>query len=137
MAPSNESSSRADWALEGLRDYERREPQTPDRSWIERVPALSRYRILGILGEGAGSIVYRAQDPDLGRDVALKVPREPLTGLSDEVRERLRREGQVTAGLSHPNVVALYDVGDTGDRIYLVMELVDGQPLSHMMGRSS
>ena len=77
---------------------------------------LGPYEILGPLGAGGMGEVYRARDPRLGREVAIKVSAEKFN-------ERFAREARVVASLNHPNICALYDVGPN----YLVMELVEGQ----------
>jgi len=64
--------------------------------------------------------------------VALKVQR-PGVGRSEIGRQRFRREAQTLAGLAHPNVVMIHDAGEAGGQLYLVMELVDGRPLSDLM----
>ncbi len=95
-------------------------------------PALSRFEMLGTLGEGATAVVHRARDRVLGREVAVKVLRD-LAGLTETARERFRREAQAAAGLAHPNVVAVHDAGEEGGRPFLVMELVEGRPLSELL----
>ena len=88
---------------------------------------LGRYVILETLGAGAMGIVYGAYDPDLGRKVALKV----LRGATDEeTRARLLREAQALARLSHPNVVAIHDLGTDRGRVFLAMELIEGDTLA-------
>jgi tetratricopeptide (TPR) repeat protein len=82
---------------------------------------IGRFVTLHELGEGAASVVYAAYDPDLDRNVALKLLR-PRSGLE----ERLLREGRALARLSHPNVVAVYEVGSASGRLYIALELVDG-----------
>jgi Tol biopolymer transport system component len=77
------------------------------------------YRILGLIGEGGMGQVYRARDPRMGRDVAIKVSRVRFTG-------RFEREVHAAAALSHPNICHVYDV----DPNYLVMELVEGPTLA-------
>jgi serine/threonine protein kinase/Tol biopolymer transport system component len=77
---------------------------------------LGPYEILGLLGAGGMGEVYRARDPRLGRDVAIKISVEKFN-------ERFEREARVVASLNHPNICALYDVGPN----YLVMELVEGE----------
>jgi serine/threonine-protein kinase len=77
---------------------------------------LGPYEILGPLGAGGMGEVYRARDPRLGREVAIKISAEKFN-------ERFEREARVVASLNHPNICALYDVGPN----YLVMELVEGQ----------
>src|SRR5262245_5331344 len=78
---------------------------------------LGPYEILGLIGAGGMGKVYRALDPRLGREVAIKVSATTFS-------ERFDREARAVAALNHPNVCTLYDVGPN----YLVMELVDGEP---------
>jgi tetratricopeptide (TPR) repeat protein len=85
----------------------------------------SRYETGEKLGEGAVSIVHRGFDRELGRPVALKFLRDGLVSL-DKVRERFHREAQSLARMDHPNVVKVHDVGQSGPRLFLVMELVEG-----------
>ncbi len=86
---------------------------------------LGRYRNLDKLGQGAMGVVYRADDPDLGRKVALKLLKRP----DPELTERLVREARSMAKVNDPNVVAVYDVGVAGDTTYIAMELVEGTTL--------
>jgi serine/threonine-protein kinase len=93
-----------------------------------RAETIDRYVILDVLGEGGMGVVYRAYDPDLDRRVALKcvLPQREGEEESGKGRERLLREAQALAQLSHPNVVAIYDVGTVGERVFIAMELVEG-----------
>ncbi|MGE5646747.1 MAG: protein kinase domain-containing protein [Acidobacteriota bacterium] len=98
--------------------------------------AIGRYQILGELGRGAMGIVYRAQDPAIGRLVAIKTIK--LADLSDEsergrLRERLFREAQSAGVLSHPGIVVVYDVGEEGEVTYIAMEFVDGPSLDRVL----
>jgi len=115
--------SPADWVdrlSRTLRDHE------TDRR--EAAPAIPRYRILEELSRGGMGVVYRALDPQLGREVALKVILE--TGeATAERRERFARETQLAARLQHPNIVPVYDSGDHEGRAFLAMQLVDGTTL--------
>ncbi len=96
---------------------------------LQRGEKLGRYVIIEVLGSGGMGVVYRAYDPDLDRRVALK--RIRLSGGSAEtLRAFLMREAQAMARLSHPNVVAVYDVGSAGDEVFIAMELVEGQTLA-------
>jgi serine/threonine-protein kinase len=95
-------------------------------------PRIPRYDVQTRLGEGATAIVYRAWDRELKRPVALKALRE-TAGLSEIARQRFRREAQAAASLGHPNVVTVYDAGEADGRLYLVLELVEGRPLSDVM----
>ena len=90
---------------------------------------LTRYQIQEKLGEGATAVVYRALDRELARPVALKVLRE-FVGMSDVARQRFRREAQAAAGVAHPNIIQIHDVGEEQGRLYLVMELVEGKSLA-------
>ena len=97
---------------------------------------IGRYQIQGELGRGAMGIVYRAQDPTIGRTIAVKSIR--LTELSDvaeraRLRERLVREAQSAGILSHPNIVTIYDIAEEGDMAYIFMEFVNGPPLEKML----
>ena len=93
-----------------------------------------RYAILEELGTGGMAVVYRARDSELDRDVAIKVLAEHLA--SDiEFRRRFLRESRLAAGLSHPNVVSVYDGGETDGRPYIVMEYVQGVTLAGELAR--
>src|SRR6185295_3487947 len=98
----------------------------------EPVQSPSRYEIQNLVGQGATAMVYRAWDRELKRPVALKMLRE-TAAMSETARARFRREAQVAAGLSHPNIVAVHDAGERGGQLYLVMELVEGRPFSEML----
>ncbi|WP_257463307.1 tetratricopeptide repeat protein [Archangium lipolyticum] len=93
---------------------------------------VSRFVVRERIGSGAMGVVYAADDPELGRRVALKVLR-PEGHQRQELQQRLLREAQALARLSHPNVVTLYDVGTYGDGIFLAMELVEGTTLAEWM----
>ncbi|HRC55210.1 MAG TPA: serine/threonine-protein kinase [Kofleriaceae bacterium] len=97
---------------------------------VERGSQLGRYVVLDPIGEGAMGIVYRAYDPELDRDVALKLVRVlgEATARSN-ARGRLLREAQAMAQLSHPNVVAVHDASIFGAHVFVAMELVEGQDL--------
>jgi dienelactone hydrolase/predicted Ser/Thr protein kinase len=90
-----------------------------------------RYRIDAKLGEGGMGIVYRAHDTTLDRPVAIKALAPDL--LSANALKRLQREAQSAARLSHPGVVAIYDVLDDGDRQHIVMEFVEGKTLRDLI----
>src|SRR5262249_19868386 len=84
---------------------------------------IGRFVVEGMLGRGGMGVVMAARDPELGRRVAIKL----LVG--DPDHERLDREAQAMAKLSHPNVVTVYEVGTCDGRRFIAMELVDGQTL--------
>src|SRR5512143_588004 len=98
---------------------------------LMRGAAIGRYIVVDQLGAGGMGTVYAAYDPELDRKVAIKVLR--TTGVGTEQvagRARMMREAQATARLSHPNVVAVYDVGPIGEQVFIAMELVDGATLA-------
>ncbi|MCY1079793.1 serine/threonine-protein kinase [Archangium lansingense] len=110
-------------------------PNVPASGGIEslaRGSTLSRYVVLERLGAGAMGVVYAAYDPELDRQVALKLLR-PDGRHVEELRLRLLREAQALARLSHPHVVAVHDVGVCGDGIFLALELVDGTTLAEWL----
>ena len=93
---------------------------------------LGKYEILATLGAGGMGRVYRALDPDLGREVAIKT----LLGLAEQgALERLRREAQALAALDHPNIVTIYGIEASENDRYLVMELVRGETLRDLIDR--
>src|SRR6516164_5511444 len=89
---------------------------------------LGPYEIVAPLGEGGMGEVYRTRDTRLGRDVALKVLAARVA-TNASARERFEREARAVAALSHPNILALYDVGLEGDTAFAVTELLEGQTL--------
>ena len=92
----------------------------------------NRYEILSKLGGGGMAVVYKARCTLLNRIVSIKVLREQFT--SDEAFvNRFRREAQAVASLCHPNIVAIYDVGQDGDLYFLVMEYVEGRTLKELI----
>ena len=80
--------------------------------------------------------VYAAHDPELNRKVAIKILRADARP-DDIEAARLAREAQAVARLSHPNVVAIYDVGSSGGRMFLAMELVEGETLAVWLARQT
>ena len=91
---------------------------------------LGRYTVKARLGAGGMGEVYVGHDPELDRDVALKVLRPGFAGPSPESRARFQREAQAMAKLNHPNVVVVYDVGAIGEQVFIAMELVRGPTLA-------
>ena len=93
-----------------------------------------RYRLERALGHGGMASVYLGTDTELDRAVAVKLLAEQLAG--DPVfRERFIREARLAAGLSHPNVVSVYDAGEEAGRPYIVMECVEGETLAELLAR--
>jgi formylglycine-generating enzyme required for sulfatase activity len=97
---------------------------------------LGPYEIVGPLAAGGMGLVYRARDTRLGRDVALK---QVAPHLAEDARalRRFEREARAVATLSHPNIVALHDVGREGDSSFAVMELLRGESLRQRLERSA
>jgi len=96
--------------------------------------AFGRYRILEVIGRGAMGVVYRAQDPLIERELAIKTlnPDLPPEAMA-EVRERFLREARAAGKLSHPNIVTVYDVGEQDGEAYMAMELLSGRPLKQLL----
>ena len=95
---------------------------------------LGPYEIVAPLGAGGMGEVYRARDTRLGREVAVKVLPEPLTGNSDRLA-RFEREARAVAALSHPNILAIHDYGTHESVTYAVMELLEGETLGGRLAR--
>jgi len=91
-----------------------------------------RYKVAKKLGEGGRGIVFKAEDTRLDRTVAIKVIKGE--GLDHESFARFEQEAKATAGLSHPHIVAIYDIGQEGESHYLILEFVDGPNLSGLIG---
>ena len=98
---------------------------------LDRGSAVGRYVILGLVGRGGMGEVYAAYDPKLDRRVALKLLGVQQAESKDgEAQARMLREAQAIGRLSHPNVVAAYDVGTWEDRVFIAMEFVEGETLA-------
>jgi Tol biopolymer transport system component len=95
---------------------------------------LGPYEIVAPLGAGGMGEVYRARDPRLGREVAIKVLPQHLSA-NPETRARFEREAKTVSSLNHPHICTLYDVGREGDTDYLVLELIDGETLAARLSR--
>ncbi len=93
---------------------------------------LGRFRILGVLGEGRYATVYRAYDPVLERDLAIKSPRRELLGTT-RVVERFLGEAKALARLRHPRIVPIYEAGRAGNGYYIAMGLIEGQSLAERL----
>src|SRR5687768_8950539 len=96
---------------------------------------IGRYEVTGTLGEGGMGIVYAARDPRLGRPVAIKT----LHAASRDAvaRERLAREARTAAGINHPAICQLYEIGEHDGELYLAMELLEGESLAARIARGT
>ena len=92
---------------------------------------VGRFVVVGQLGKGGMGVVYAAHDRELDRQVALKVMRSAAA--TEEERMRMLREGQAMARITHPNVITVYEVGVTGDLVFLAQELLDGGTLGEWL----
>ncbi len=108
--------------------------RTPPAGVAPARTQIGPYHVVGWLGAGGMGQVYRARDPRLERDVAIKLLKPETAG--DLVRQsRLLAEGRAASALNHPNILTVYDADLDGDSYYLVTELIDGHPLRQELAR--
>jgi eukaryotic-like serine/threonine-protein kinase len=107
------------------------EPQASGEAGLRAGDRIGRYVLISSVGQGGMGVVFLAYDPELDRKVALKLLRLGLLGR--EGKQRLIREAQALARLSHPNVVPVYDVGTVEDQAFVAMEYVEGQTLKRWL----
>jgi serine/threonine protein kinase len=93
---------------------------------------LGPYEVIGPLGAGGMGEVYRARDTRLGREVAIKVLPEQLSADAGRLR-RFEKESRAASSLNHPNIVTIYEVGQSDSTSFIVMELVDGKTLREVL----
>jgi serine/threonine-protein kinase len=96
------------------------------------ISEIGKYRIIELVGEGAMGVVYRAHDSVLDRNVAIKVMNESIAR-QDDLRKRFLREAQAAASLQHPNIVCIYDLGESDGHLFIAMEFIQGVDLERLI----
>lgn len=121
--------------LQGTWPAEKYDSETCHISGSDELPvAIGRFQVLDLLGRGGFGIVYRAMDPRLNREVAVKIPNQNCL-LSPPQLQRFYREARAAAAVSDPGLCQVYEIGDIGGCPYIVMACLSGEPLSAKLQR--
>ena len=131
MVTVTEEGDRGD-ASDSVDSLLRELARAPDAAPPKEPERLGRFRITGRLGAGGMGVVYRAEDESLHRTVAIKVLPPSLQG-DQERRRRLVREARAAAAVTHPNIAAVYEIGESAGRVFLAMEYVEGPTLRSVL----
>ena len=108
---------------------------TPNRAGS---PTIGKYRLVETIGQGAMGVVYKARDPEIGRDVAIKVLRSMQSAHPQDAADafkRFRLEARSAGNLRHPNIIAIFEAHQESDRPYIVMEYIRGEGLDQILTR--
>jgi eukaryotic-like serine/threonine-protein kinase len=97
--------------------------------------AIGRYQIVKEIGSGGMGVVYAAHDPQLDRQIAIKTI--AMRNTDQSARERLRREARAAAGVTHPNICQVYEIGDDAGELFIAMELLEGESLASRLLRGA
>src|SRR5262245_3730462 len=95
---------------------------------------IGKYEVRERIGRGGMGMILKAHDPVLDRSVAIKVFSDDIE-VTEELRARFFREAQACAKLNHPNIVTIYDMGEDDGRLYIVMELLEGEELRQLISQ--
>ena len=116
-----------------LSDEDARDLET--EAWIRELPSdLNEYRLVRLVGRGGMAVVFEAQDISLGKTIAIKLLL-PEFSSNDSYLARFHREARIAARLTHPNAVQVFRAGEKDAVQFLVMEFVEGEPISAILRR--
>lgn len=97
---------------------------------------IGKYQLLNVIGEGGMGHVFKAFDPRVRRNLAIKILRQEgfeSPSQAKEFKERFFREGQICGSLSHPNIVTIYEMDEADDALFIAMEFIQGPALSRLV----